>query len=157
MDKIEKAKTFARKAHGKQLDDSGENYYYAHVQQVGRLVEMVTKDKNVIAAAYLHDVLEDTTTRRVDIRKAFGQKVLALVLEVTHEGEKDDYGYYFPRLKTKDGIMIKFADRLSNLSRVEPWPEKRRAQYLKRSKFWKDGSGLFPTIRHLSVVDCEVC
>lgn len=58
-------------------------------------------------------------------------------MEVTHEGQKDEYGYYFPRLKTKEGIMLKFADRLSNLSRMDNWNERRVAHYIKKSRFWK--------------------
>jgi hypothetical protein len=56
------------------------------------------------------------------------------------ESEKDSYGYYFPRLKSQKAITIKFADRLSNLSRMNAWDEERRRQYLAKSKFWKDGS-----------------
>ena len=36
--------------------------------------------------------------------------------------------------------MIKFAERLSNLSRMDSWKPDRQEQYLLRSKFWKDGS-----------------
>jgi hypothetical protein len=32
--------------------------------------------------------------------------------------------------------MVKFADRLSNLSRMEDWPGDRQEQYLKMSQFW---------------------
>ena len=46
-------------------------------------------------------------------------------------------GYWSPRLKTKRGIILKFADRLSNLSRIESWDKKRQEHYLKKSKFWK--------------------
>ena len=61
-----------------------------------------------------------------------------LVMEVTHEGSKDKYGYYFPRLKTTRGIILKFADRLSNLTRMGAWDDDRIDQYIRRSKFWRD-------------------
>ena len=58
-------------------------------------------------------------------------------MEVTQEEvEKDQKGYYFPRLKSKEAILIKFADRLSNLSRMSSWNMKRQEQYLRKSKFW---------------------
>ena len=58
-------------------------------------------------------------------------------MEVTHEGRKDEIGYYFPRLKTQRGIVLKFADRISNLSRMESWDDNRKNHYLRKSKFWK--------------------
>ena len=53
------------------------------------------------------------------------------------EGKKDEKGYWFPRLKSKDAIIVKFADRLSNLSRMDVWDEERQQHYLKKSKFWR--------------------
>ena len=34
--------------------------------------------------------------------------------------------------------MIKLIDRASNISRMNSWNEKRKKQYLKNTKFWKD-------------------
>ena len=59
----------------------------------------------------------------------FGPEVADLVNEVTHEGTKDDWGYYFPRLKSKEGILIKLCDRASNISRMDSWSEKRQQHY----------------------------
>lgn len=136
----EKAKEYAKIKHGDTLDDNGFNYFEAHICQVVRVLEQITNDNEVLAAAYLHDVVEDCGVTYDDLINEFNQRVADLVMEVTHEGEKDEYGYYFPRLETRDGILIKFADRLSNLSRMEAWNEKRREHYLKKSKFWKDGT-----------------
>jgi len=127
---------FAQEKHKGQKDDSGLGYFGAHVLQVVEIVKLVTNDKSIIAAAYLHDTLEDTQTTAQEIEEKFGKRVRDLVEEVTHEGNKQD-GYYFPRLKSRDAILIKFADRLSNLSRMQTWDEERRKHYLKKSKFWK--------------------
>lgn len=134
---INKARDFAIRKHKGQKDDIGEDYFEAHIAVVAEIISVVTQDPNIISAAYLHDVLEDTNTTIDELRDEFGEKVSNLVLEVTQEGQKDSHGYYFPRLKTKEGIMIKFADRLSNISRMDAWPEKRRNQYLRKSKFWR--------------------
>ncbi len=136
-DLIERARKFAIERHNGQKDDSGIDYFEAHVEVVAELISIVTDDPNIIAAALLHDVVEDTNTTEVEVKNEFGEIVSNLVMEVTHEGKKESGGYYFPRLKTQQGMMIKFADRLSNISRLEPWSQKRRAQYLKRSKFWR--------------------
>lgn len=68
---------------------------------------------------------------------------------VTHEGTKEDKGYYFPRLYptkiydelTHKAIMIKFTDRLSNLTAMPVWDNARKAHYLQRSRFWKVENG----------------
>jgi (p)ppGpp synthase/HD superfamily hydrolase len=134
---IIKAMKFARKKHGDTLDDNGKNIYETHLHMVYKAIKLfIPKDYTLQAASLLHDTLEDTDTTYEELVKEFNQEVADLVMEVTHEGQKDEVGYYFPRLKTQKGILLKFADRLSNLSRMEPWDQKRRDQYLRKSKFW---------------------
>lgn len=132
---IKQAKEFAKLKHIDQLDDSGLPYI-VHLEQVVNILGQVTSKDSIIVAAWLHDTLEDTKTTLYELKERFGQEVALLVYELTHEGDKI-HGYYFPRLKSRDAILIKFADRLSNLSRMESWPEKRRQHYLKKSVFWK--------------------
>lgn len=135
--KCMKAVIFAREKHKGQLDDDGIDYFSSHIQQVEQIVRKVTEDEDVICAALLHDTLEDTSTTYEELVENFGKRIADLVNEVTHEGKADSKGYYFPRLKSKDAILIKFADRLSNLSRMNSWPLDRQSHYLKKSKFWK--------------------
>ena len=135
-----KALRFALYKHRGQLDDCGKDYISAHIEPVAEAVAVFTDLDYVIASAYLHDTIEDTDTTYEQLVEEFGKQVADLVMEVTHEGQKDKYGYYFPRLKTKFGILIKLCDRASNISRMDSWDEKRQSQYLKRSVFWKDGS-----------------
>jgi (p)ppGpp synthase/HD superfamily hydrolase len=137
---IEKARLFGIEKHKGQLDDCGKDYFEAHVQQVANIVSQSTKDPDIIAAAYLHDTVEDTETTYEELIKEFNQRTADLVMEVTHEESNDNFGYYFPRLKTREGIMIKLADRLSNISRMDSWDIARREHYLKKTKFWKDGT-----------------
>jgi len=137
-EKLWKAWKFAKDKHAGQKDDTGKDYFKVHCEQVGEIVFRVApQDTNLVMAALLHDTIEDTNTTYEELKEEFGEDVADLVHEVTHEGKKDWDGYYFPRLKTQRGITLKFADRLSNLSRMESWPEKRKAQYLRKSKFWK--------------------
>jgi len=134
---ITRAIEFARARHAGQKDDTGADYFLAHVWNVGRIVEMVTADSEIIASAYLHDTLEDTKTTFQELKIRFGARVARLVRELTKEGTDDEIGYYFPNLKSRDAILIKFADRLSNISRMEAWSPKRQAHYLAKSKFWR--------------------
>lgn len=131
-----RAYLFARGKHAGQIDDDGNDYFQFHVCQVAELIKMVSDNKNIWAAAYLHDVLEDTRTTYPELKRKFGKEIADLVREVTHEGKKSS-GYYFPHLKSREAILLKFADRLSNLSRMKSWSDKRKSQYLKKSKFWK--------------------
>jgi len=135
-DRIKRAIEFAENKHARQLDDSGLPYIN-HPMQVADIISKVTNDDTIICAALLHDTIEDTKTTYEELVDEFGKRVADLVMELTHEGKKDEKGYYFPRLKSRDAVLIKFADRMSNLSRMEPWDEKRRQHYLKQSKFWK--------------------
>lgn len=134
---INKAFTFGRMKHQGQKDDSGKTYFDAHCCVVFRILAEVTNNIDVLCAGILHDTIEDTETTYEELCNEFNSKIADLVMEVTQEGTKDNYGYYFPRLKSKEGIMIKFADRLSNISRMDEWEYGRRKQYLKKSKFWK--------------------
>lgn len=137
---VKHAISFAEKKHGNQTDDLGNNYFQNHCLIVMEILEKVTSDYKILSAGILHDVLEDTGTTYEELEKEFGKEIADLVNEVTHDGRKDEIGYYFPRLESKGAILIKFADRLSNLSRMTAWDEKRQSQYLRKSKFWKSNA-----------------
>lgn len=133
---LSKALTFGAKAHHGQKDDNGKDYFQTHCLQVLQILTHLTKDTDVWVAAILHDTIEDTDVTYEKIKEEFGEVVADLVNELTHEGDKDT-GYIFPRLHSRSAIIIKFADRLSNLTRMDAWDDKRIEHYLKRSKFWK--------------------
>jgi len=137
---INKAIAFAERKHQGQLDDEGNDYFSSHCYIVGEILKNLTDDSDVICAGYLHDVLEDTKTDYEELVEEFGKRVADLVNEVTHEGKADEKGFYFPRLKSKDGILIKLIDRASNVSKMNTWKEQRKEHYLKKTKFWNDGS-----------------
>jgi len=138
--KVKKAFSFARKKHRGQKDDAGKDYFYSHCFQVFKLLIGLGVDQNLLCAGLLHDTIEDTETTYIELVEKFNEDIADLVVEVSHQGSKDT-GYYFPMLKTERGVILKFADRLSNLSRMGCWDEERRQHYLKKSKFWKSKSG----------------
>ena len=97
-------------------------------------------DPEVLAAAILHDVLEDTDTRAEEIEEEFGKRVRTLVEELT-----DDKGLAKELRKRKqvehahslswEASQIKIADKLSNIGdiSVSPpagWSLERRMSYL---------------------------
>ena len=133
---VDKALEFASEKHKGQLDDQGRPYFFAHIVQVHSILNDVTDDIETLCAGILHDVLEDTPTAYDDLVHEFNKPIADLVNELTQEGDHDT-GYYFPRLQTRKAVMVKFADRLSNLSRMDDWPGDRQQRYLEMSKFWK--------------------
>ena len=56
--------------------------------EVALVVSMMTSDEEVIAAAYLHDVLEDTSTTAEEVEKQFGARVLSLVAAESEDKSK---------------------------------------------------------------------
>lgn len=134
---IEKAIEFAQLKHKGQKDDNGYDYFESHIVQVVDILQQITADAEILSAGYLHDTLEDTDTTFEELVAFFGMRVASFVYEVTHVGKKDHIGYSFPNLKSISAIMIKFADRLSNISRMENWTDSRKEQYLRKSKFWR--------------------
>ncbi len=132
---VDKALEFASEKHKGQLDDQGRPYFFAHIVQVHSILKDVTDDEEILCAGILHDVIEDTDTTYEDLIREFNKPIADLVHELTQQGDRET-GYYFPHLKTRKAVMVKFADRLSNLSRMDDWPGDRQQEYLKMSRFW---------------------
>jgi (p)ppGpp synthase/HD superfamily hydrolase len=121
-----------------------DRFFWSHLFPVFLTVLLHTRDRDTLCAAIMHDVEEDTSTKYQDIFENFNQNIADIIFMVSHDGDKKR-GYYFPRLTPewadsdlyKKAVVIKFADRLCNLSQMDCWNEKRQKHYLKISKFWK--------------------
>ena len=131
----EKALEFASIKHEGQLDDQGRPYFFAHIIQVYSLLKDVTDDEEVLCVGILHDIIEDTDTTYEELVHEFTKEIADLVMEVTYDGDRET-GRYFPRLHSHKAIVVKFADRLSNLVRMVDWPGDWQEDYLRQSCFW---------------------
>ena len=81
MNVKEKAKNFAIKAHKGQVRKSEKDKpMIMHPINVAELLEEYGYDDNVVAAGYLHDVVEDTTYTIEDIENEFGKDIASLVM-----------------------------------------------------------------------------
>lgn len=120
-----KAYDFAKKAHENQKRASGEDYFIHPCTVAGILVDLGL-DAATIAAAFLHDVIEDTPVSEGDIKQEFGEEVLTLVLGVTkldrieftslEEEQAENFRKLFVAMaKDIRVIIIKLADRLHNM------------------------------------------
>ena len=75
---LEKAYDYAKKAHENQKRASGEPYF-THPCAVAEILIDLGLDASTVAAAFLHDVIEDTPVTAGDIRSEFNEEVLELV------------------------------------------------------------------------------
>lgn len=80
-----KAVSFAARCHRHQVRKDGKTPYVAHPFRVAMIVRDVFEfdDEETLAAALLHDTVEDTATDYDDIEKEFGQKVADIVAALT--------------------------------------------------------------------------
>ncbi len=120
-----KAYDFAKEAHKNQKRASGEPYFI-HPCAVAQILVELGLDTATIAAALLHDVIEDTPVTEEELRREFGDEVLSLVSGVTkldkivfksqEEEEAENFRKIFVAMaKDIRVIMIKLADRLHNM------------------------------------------
>ncbi len=125
LELTEKAYDFAKKAHENQKRASGEEYFIHPCTVAGILLDLGL-DAATVAAAFLHDVIEDTPVSEGDIKKEFGDEVLLLVQGVTKleriefTSQEEEQAENFRKLfvaMAKDirVIIIKLADRLHNM------------------------------------------
>ena len=124
-DMLLRAYDFAREAHRNQKRASGEPYFI-HPCAVAEILVDLGLDAETIAAALLHDVIEDTSATEDTVRENFGEEVLSLVEGVTkldkivfksqEEEEAENFRKIFIAMaKDIRVIIIKLADRLHNM------------------------------------------
>lgn len=129
--KVRRAKKFATKAHqGQKRFGEKHEDYIIHPENVARIVYRVKKSHKIadlIAAAYLHDVIEDTEINPEEILKEFGEVVYSLVKELTSDKEqiklKGKENYLIDKMlhMSNWGLVLKLADRLNNLKDVKEY------------------------------------
>ena len=136
MEMIEKAYDLANEAHKGVCRRSGEPYI-CHPLAVARLVLDLGMDTESIAAALLHDVVEDTPTTLDDLKAAFGEEVALLVDGVTkltkiqfsniEELQAENLRKMLLAMSRDVRVMIiKLCDRLHNMRTGDAWPEQKR-------------------------------
>ena len=125
---------FARQAHhGQHRKQTGEQYV-DHPIAVARLVQEAGFDGSVQAAAYLHDVLEQSDIERPEIDRRFGPRVGELVDALSEDPSLEDYMARKRGLRRqvlaagRNAAVIYSADRIAN---VRDWlslrPDEREA------------------------------
>ena len=129
---VRKAYDVAAKAHANQRRKSGEPYII-HPLGVTTILAELQMDETTLAAAFLHDVVEDTDITLQQLTEMFGTKVADLVDGVTKLGKieyisKEDQQIenyrkmFLAMAKDIRVIMIKLADRLHNMRTMKYMP-----------------------------------
>ncbi|MFH1047428.1 MAG: RelA/SpoT family protein [Patescibacteria group bacterium] len=132
---IRRAFDFADRAHAGQTRRSGEPYIIHPLATAEILAEMHVPT-SIIVAGLLHDVPEDTTVTVEDVRLEFGDDVASMVAGITKLGKIKYRGIdrYVENLRKMfvamasdiRVILIKFADRIHNLSTLNALPPHKR-------------------------------
>ena len=137
---LEKAADWAHSAHREQLRASGEPYY-SHVLAVAGILNGLKLDYETLAAAMLHDVVEDTRLTLDDVRAEFGTVIARLVDGVTkmerigefrqldQEGHAQAESLRKLLLAMADDVrvvLIKLADRLHNMRTLNHLPSEKQ-------------------------------
>jgi RelA/SpoT family (p)ppGpp synthetase len=138
---LNRAYVYAMKAHGEQKRASGDPYF-SHPIEVAAILTDLKLDDATIAAALLHDTIEDTATTRAEIDSLFGRDIGALVegltklkkLELVSKEAKQAENLRKLLLAIADDVrvlLVKLADRLHNmrtLDHVQPASRRRIAE-----------------------------
>jgi GTP diphosphokinase / guanosine-3',5'-bis(diphosphate) 3'-diphosphatase len=133
---LDRAYVYAMKAHGSQTRASGDPYF-SHPLEVAAILTDLKLDDATIAAALLHDTIEDTPTTRAEIDQLFGPDIGALVEGLTKLKKLD--------LVTREAkqaenlrklllaiavdvrvLLVKLADRLHNMRTLDHVPPEAR-------------------------------
>ena len=135
-DLLNRAYVYAMRAHGEQKRASGDPYF-SHPLQVAAILTDLNLDDATIAAALLHDTIEDTDATRVEIDRIFGHDIGTLVegltklkrLDLVSKEAKQAENLRKLLLAIADDVrvlLIKLADRLHNMRTLEYRPPEAR-------------------------------
>ena len=126
---LNRAYVYAMKAHGEQTRASGDPYF-SHPLEVAAILTDLKLDDATIAAALLHDTIEDTETTRAEIETLFGHDIGVLVegltklkkLDLVTKEAKQAENLRKLLLAIADDVrvlLVKLADRLHNMRTIE--------------------------------------
>ena len=126
---LDKAIIYAVKAHSG-VERRGKGFpYIVHPMEAVEIVATMTPDQDLLAAAVLHDVVEDTPTTVEDLRAEFGDRVASLVAaesDIEIDGMSDAESWHtrkqvaIDRLAAapRDAKMVALGDKLSNMRTI---------------------------------------
>lgn len=144
MDLVIRARDFARAKHeGQFRKGAAREPYEAHLAEVAALVAGFGGAPEVVAAAWLHDTVEDCGVPLAEIVSRFGPIVAGIVAEVTDDKALEKHARKRAQVsnapkKSPGGALVKICDKISNIRAVadspaEDWDVARQREYLRWS------------------------
>lgn len=139
---LEAAQFAAEKHSSQRRKGAGAEPYINHLIEVAHLVAgaLSAPDTNLLIAALLHDVVEDTAVTHEELAAAFGSDVAALVAEVTDDKSLPKHVRKQLQIdnapkKSPRAQAIKLADKISNLRAIlvsppADWTDQRKREYV---------------------------
>jgi len=127
---LDHAIIFATKAHSGMTRKGTNVPYIVHPIEAAAIVSGMTDDEEIMAAAVLHDVLEDTEATREELLARFGRRITDLVMnesedkrrglppELTWKTRKQETITFLETKADRDAKMLALADKLSNLRAI---------------------------------------
>ena len=124
---IDDAIIFATKAHSGVIRKGSTLPYILHPLEAGSIAATMTSNEEVIAAAILHDTIEDTDTTEKEIKDAFGDRVAFIVANESEDKMKDipkEDSWVIRKQATIDHLkkckdidikIVALSDKLSNM------------------------------------------
>ena len=125
------ATRLAAQAHDGAYRKGGKMPYLLHVMETAEIVGTMTEDEDVLAAAVLHDVLEDTSVTEEELRETVGGHVTELVLAVSENKRREQPAEATWRLRKQESVekllkeprlevkMMALGDKLSNIRALQ--------------------------------------
>lgn len=120
---IHKALEFAAVAHSNQLRKGTKIPYITHPMEAALILAQAGASDSLIAAALLHDTLEDTSTTQQELEDVFGETVVNFVRYMT---KNDDLNWFENRqhsigklgTSSREEMLLFLADKLANLRSI---------------------------------------
>jgi (p)ppGpp synthase/HD superfamily hydrolase len=130
MELVSEAIAFAAKAHDGMRRKKSDAPYILHPMEASVIVGTMTDDQNLIAAAALHDVVEDTDITIEEIEEKFGKRVRELVQSETEDKRaelppaatwrirKEESLAVLKNTKDIGVLMVWLGDKLANMRSI---------------------------------------
>ena len=133
--------SYAARRHAGQLRKDERTPYIAHPMRVVAILTTAFQidDPEVLAAAVLHDTIEDTMTDRDDLVQEFGPRVAEMVAQLSKDkrlGEEEREQHYYARLAAApiEVKLCKLADLYDNLVDAAALPPSLRGKTIARAQ-----------------------
>ena len=132
----------------KVLDEKGEQKtdvrtskpLVAHSLEVAFYLKQLGYENDIVIAAVLHDLLEDTDTKKEEITEKFGKEVADIVEAVSYDfgvNKDADYKKSFDKMADfKEALIVKSADLLENIKYFQFAPGEEKSELIKKWNYF---------------------